>query len=387
MALPPQRSPIERAPKRKRFPWILGIMVSTGFMAILAFVILTLLILQSQGFTKGVNTLTIISIVVGFMIGICSLLFSYLQWHHPRPLDLSEPSLRSLLQAPTFDGIEHLPHPDSPTGPVQSPGQSNVERLPSPAPRSRHIDWGEAPHAEQFYGRDQERTDLERWISDDHCHLVAILGMGGIGKTSLAATLVDQVKEHFDYVFWRSLLNAPPLGSILQECIQFLSDQQHTAPPEEEDRQISLLLESFRMYRCLLVLDNVESILQGGSQAGHYREGYDGYGRLLQRVGESRHQSCLLITSREKPKEVALLEGEAAAVRSSHLTGLLPADGRGILKDKGLQGTEHTWEALITHYEGNPLALKLVGQLIREVFGGNIPRDAQRDDRLLTIVE
>jgi len=193
--------------------------------------------------------------------------------------------------------------------------------------------------------------------------------MGGIGKTSLAATLVDQVQEHYDYVFWRSLHNAPPFKRILLECMQFVSDQQQTVLPEEVDSQISLLIEYFRTDRCLLVLDNVESILQGGSQVGHYREGY---GRLLQRIGESRHQSCLLVTSREKPKEVALLEGEAAATRSYHLVGLQPGEGREILKDKGLQGTAHTWEALITHYGGNPLALKLVAQVIREVFGSEI---------------
>ena len=49
-----------------------------------------------------------------------------------------------------------------------------------------------------------------------------------------------------------------------------------------------------------------------------------------------------------------------------------PGDGQEILNDKKLQGTAHTWEALITHYGGNPLALKLVAQVIREVFGGEI---------------
>src|SRR2546426_7287027 len=299
--------------KRKRFPWILGIIVSIGLIAILAFVVVTLLILRSQGISQGISTLTIISIVVGFVVSILSLLISFLQWHHPRPVDRSEPSLRSL------DSIERHSSLGFPTASPQQGAVSNEDGLLSPAPRGRRIDWGEAPHTEQFYGRERELAALKQWLVDDHCRLVAILGMGGMGKTSLAATVVDQVKEHYDYVFWRSLLNAPPLSNMLQECIPFVSAQQRTVLPEEENHQISLLLESFRTHRCLLVLDNVESIVQGGSQAGQYREDYEGYGRLLQRIGESKHQSCLLVTSREKPKEVALLEGEAAATRSYHL--------------------------------------------------------------------
>ncbi len=234
------------------------------------------------------------------------------------------------------------------------------------------LDWGEAPQPRQLYGRDRELAQLKRWMLEDHCSQVAILGMGGMGKTSLAAALVDQIHKHYDSVFWRSLHNAPPLKGLLQECIQFVSDQQHSTLPAEIDRRITLLIEYFRVHRCLLVLDNVESILQGGSQASQYREGCEGYGRLLQRIGESKHQSCLLLTSREKPPEVAFLEGEAVTTRSLHLGGLKPAAGRDILKDKGLQGAEHDWEVLVAHYEGNPLVLKLVAQVIREVFGGTI---------------
>ena len=365
-----QKSLVKRAPKRKRFPWTRGIIVSLGLMAILAFIIVTLLILWSQGMTQGINTLTIISIVIGFAISVLSLLVSFLQWHHPKPTDRSEPDLHVIPQMLSLNQIECPLPPDSSPHPLQQSVKSEENLF---VPRSHPIDWGEAPHTEQLYGREEELAQVKGWLVDDRCRLVAILGMGGIGKTSLAATLVDQVHEHYDYVFWRSLINAPPLKRILQECIQFVSGQQQTVLPEEADSQISLLIDFLRARRCLLVLDNVESILQGGSQTGRYREGYEGYGKLLQRIGENRHQSCLLITSREKPKEVALLEGETTTIRSYHLLGLQPLAGREILNNKGLEGTTQNWEELITHYGGNPLALKLVAQAIREIFGGDIP--------------
>lgn len=237
---------------------------------------------------------------------------------------------------------------------------------------SLSIDWGEAPHSEQFYGREQELSTLGSWIVEDHCRLVAILGVGGIGKTSLAAAFVGQARGDFTAIFWRSLQNAPPLRDILLGCITFLSGQRQIDLPDTIDQQIALLLEYFRMYRCLLVLDNVETVMQDGAEAGTYREGYEHYQRLFQRLGEAEHQSCLLLTSREKLKEMARLEGTHAPVRSLFLGGVGLAAGQALLKEKGLSGPDSAWERLIRLYAGNPLALKLISELIREVFNANI---------------
>jgi WD40 repeat protein len=372
MQTSPSSAQFDTRQKRKRFPWMIGILLSVVLIAILVFIVVTLLILRSQGMTQAITTLTIISIIAGFAVSLLSLLVSFLQWHHPKAPPASEdPISASSLQTPPSGIIEQPQSQILLNDPQREYTEKNKTAFPS-AKLSRHFDWEEVSQIDQLYGRDKELTKLKQWMVDDSCRIVAILGMGGIGKTSLAATLVDQVQEHYDYVFGRSLHNAPPLKHILQKCIQFVSDQQQTVLPEEEDSQISLLIEYLRTRRCLLVLDNVESILQGESQAGCYREEYQGYGKLLQRIGESRHQSCLLITSREKPKEVALLEGEATAVRSYRLAGLSLEAGRDILKGKGLQGTEQDWEVLITHYGGNPLVLRLVAQEICEVFGRSI---------------
>ena len=235
----------------------------------------------------------------------------------------------------------------------------------------RREDWGEAPDVSVFYGRYADLATLTKWVETDRCRLVALLGMGGIGKTALATKLARQVADQFEAIIWRSLRNAPPLADVLAECVQFLSDQQEVNLPEESERRITRLIHYLDQERYLLILDNAESIMEAG-QAGHYRQGYADYGRLFQRIGEGNHQSCVLLTSREKPGEVGRLEGEASPVRSYPLVGLDMEEGQQILINKGLVGSKTAKKALISHYSGNPLALTIVADMIREVYDRDI---------------
>ena len=161
-------------------------------------------------------------------------------------------------------------------------------------------DWGDAPDISFFYGRTDELTILKQWIVEDNCRLITFLGMGGMGKTSLTAKIAHLLEDEFELIIWRSLRNAPTVTDILAELIQFLSQQTETALPENLDARILRLLEYLRTSRCLLVLDNAESILQSGIRMGKYQSGYEGYGQLIKAVGETNHLSCLLLTSREK---------------------------------------------------------------------------------------
>ncbi|MFH7025705.1 MAG: NB-ARC domain-containing protein [Heteroscytonema crispum UTEX LB 1556] len=234
-------------------------------------------------------------------------------------------------------------------------------------------DWGEAPDVSVFYDRTQELNILKQWIVQDNCRLVALLGMGGIGKTALAAKLGQQIESKFDYIIWRSLRNAPLVEEILTEMILFLSHQQETNLPNNLDGKILRLINYLRFHRCLLILDNVEAVLKSGDRTGSYQEGYSGYGELLRCIAETPHKSCLMLTSREKPKGLAPSEGETLPVRCFQLNGLPTDAGRKIFLTKGsFIGLEEEWQVLISHYAGNPLGLKIVASAIRDCFDRNI---------------
>ncbi|BAY25138.1 WD-40 repeat-containing protein [Calothrix sp. NIES-2100] len=244
---------------------------------------------------------------------------------------------------------------------------------PTPQLKSQtghRVDWGEAVDVSVFYGRTEELTLLESWVLQDSCRVVAILGMGGIGKTSLSIKLGQKIQGEFDFVIWRSLRNAPPIQDILADLIKFLSLQQQTDLPEDVGERISLLIEYLRSSRCLLILDNAESVFQSGALA--YREGYEVYGELIRRIGATNHQSCLILTSREKPPEIATSEGETLPVRVLQLTGLKAVDGEEIFHTQGLSGTQTEQVKLIEFYKGHPLALKIISTTIKELFDSSI---------------
>ena len=229
------------------------------------------------------------------------------------------------------------------------------------------------PEQDVFYGRERELEDLQQFIlGTPPVRCLAILGMGGVGKTSLAIALAERVQGEFEYTAWYPFqtLSEHTIVTIITDCLRFFS----ALPAEHEEDGVQSLLNAFstclESHRCLIILDNFESLLKSGSLIGEYEDGYDEYGKLLELFCSRPHWSCLLLTSREKPKEVALLEG--SWVKSLVLAGIEDEDGRKILRDKGLIIETDAWRNLVQLYSGNPFALQLVSPTIRDVFGGDI---------------
>jgi hypothetical protein len=236
-------------------------------------------------------------------------------------------------------------------------------------------DWGEAPDVSTFLGREGELDTLKQWIINDRARLIALIGMRGMGKTDLSLKLAHAIQAEFEGVIWRSLLNAPPVTDILRDWIQFFSHQENTDFPDRVDQQISLLISYLKKNRDLLILDNVETILVGGTRAGKYKYGYEDYDQLLEKIAKVPHQSCLLLTSREKISHLERFIGKHQPVHFLALGGLKISEGQQIFEQMNqFSGSETEWQELIEFYNGNPLALKLTACHIQDVFGGDITK-------------
>ena len=237
-------------------------------------------------------------------------------------------------------------------------------RSPTSNQPEQRQDLTEAPEPEHFHNRTAEITTLKQWSIDQKIRLINIFGWPGMGKTTLARELVEQIKDNFDYILWRNCTESLTLKSLKTNLIQFFSNNQ--------DNKLHSLMDYLRSHRCLIILDDFQELFAPGELAGTYLPEAESYGKFLKELARSPHKSCFLLLSWEKPTEIATLEGENRHCRSLQLGGL-GEDAAEILSNKGLKNQEK-WGELIQLYGGNPSCLNIIAATIEDLFNGRVDR-------------
>lgn len=245
-------------------------------------------------------------------------------------------------------------------------------------------DWGDASAIGTFHGRQRDLGQLTQWCGEDRCRLIVLQGQGGIGKTTLALRLAQRLAEvanvpnlhGFERVVWRSLRAAPTPSELLKNLVMTLATPSRK---EENPRSLQtnsdwlpLLLEQLMQQRCLIVLDNGESLLQPQSLKGEYLPGSEGYREVFGQLSNASHQSCIVLTSRELPCHFTDLQADNALMRVYPVEPMATAACRSLLIETGIDCPVSDSDLLCDRYGGNPLSLKLIATTIRELFDSQV---------------
>ncbi len=241
-----------------------------------------------------------------------------------------------------------------------SPKPTSMQSIVLDSPQVSNYNYQKKLHNHHlFYGRTNEVDLLQKWILDQNYRLIEVLGMVGIGKTALVLNILPDIQQYFQFVLWRSLDNISTFTELITTLLQDINPDQI---PEQISRKTNLLLKHLQQYRCLIILDKFDYLVEDREQ----------YINFFQRIGRTNNHSCMMITSRKKTQEIAWLSGDNLPVNTLAIKGLNTTSAQEIFRLKGLEGTEEEQIKLIKDYGGNPLFLKIVSTTIKDLFDGKI---------------
>lgn len=289
--------------------------------------------------------------------------------------DINKMNVRSILERKAVSNIynygesleivsSYINSPINICGEKRQDAEETQQRDDSPQNKNQSpiIDLTDAPELTSFYDRTSELSTLKQSILQAHTRLITIYGLSGIGKSAIALKLIEQTQTEFDYIIWLSLADTPTLSTIQTELKHFLGRSPQTPLPT--------VIDYFRSSRCLVILDDVQNIFKSSQLAGQYLTGYEDYGKFFKQIATSSHQSCLILLSWEKPREITALEALNRPARTLHLKGL-GEQAAEIIREKGL-ADEEKWSDLIAFYQGHPSWLNIIAATIWELFDGSV---------------
>lgn len=238
-----------------------------------------------------------------------------------------------------------------------------------------YYDLALAPKITHFCGRETELQTLSHWITNQNPHLISVLGLSGIGKTTLVKQFVDLNLPKFDLVIWKSIKLTPSLDTILTEILSATHPD-----PIQNQHNLTQFFNLLCEQKCLIVLDDVQELFTSGQFAGQYKPEFKDYKSFFTKIAEIDHQSIVILISQEQCQEMIGLDEELYPVKCLELQGL---DSPAILKKLRLKD-EASWLTLLNRYEGHPVYLKDIAILIKSIFGGKVSEFLQAESLLLT---
>lgn len=223
----------------------------------------------------------------------------------------------------------------------------------------------QAPKITRCYGRENELSLLSQWLENPNINIIAVLGVTGIGKSTLVRDFLDTNTQPFDIILWKNLKLSQSVESIITEL---LTETQANNNGNIASNSLNKFLNLLTKKRCLIILDHLEEIFAHQNFAGVYSPENQDYQKLFSLITEHQNQSKLILISKEKSPEMQCLDEEQYPIKCLELSGIY---GEKILNNVGIKDDDN-WLDLINLYEGNLLFLKSIITLIKANYDGQV---------------
>jgi tetratricopeptide (TPR) repeat protein len=222
----------------------------------------------------------------------------------------------------------------------------------------------ESSSEELFVGRRQLIQEL--LSPSDKTRIIAILGIPGIGKTSLLKQVASRLElsQVFWYEFHPGLLS---LNNVLTSLAHFIDKQTDTEeklistlqPPQlSEEQRIAIIIEQLNKNRYYLFFDSV-----------HLLEKNSKIDSLFSIFKQKLKQSLIFVSSRSKPYFCKPIDEAKKIVKVVQLDGLRDFEEvQDFFAQRSIEIYPELFEKIDKRFGGLPLALELIVVLFQENF-------------------
>ncbi|MEM8721852.1 MAG: NB-ARC domain-containing protein [Cyanobacteria bacterium P01_G01_bin.39] len=225
------------------------------------------------------------------------------------------------------------------------------------------------PDISDFAHRKNEVKEIIHKINN-HKNLIIVSGSPGVGKSYLIAKVLEIIKqeERFEGYIWKSIRYGVKVKDLVSEIVNLVPSSKKFKNTSEDfkDEGIYKLIELLNHHKIFLVLENWEDLFKNNEISGYYKNEYEKYNHLLDKLAGTETQSCVVITTSQKPKNI----------KKSRLVHLLCLQGFDFDEVQGIFANSNmilahdelisSIEMIINIYQGNPFVVNNIINLFHK---------------------